>query len=50
MRGNSAQHSGPLSRLLGRYDAATTTVDNVRYWAAAYGLSASAAVIGATVA
>jgi hypothetical protein len=29
-------------RLLGRYDAATTTADNVRHWAAADGLSANA--------
>ena len=42
-RGRSARHSFSLSRLLGRYDAATTTADNVRHWAAADGLSASAA-------
>ena len=43
VRGRSARHPWSLVRLLGRYDAATTTVDNVRHWAAADGLSASAA-------
>ena len=43
VRGRSARHPFSLTRLLGRYDAATTTVDNVRHWAAADGLSASAA-------
>ncbi|MGN6135555.1 MAG: phage portal protein [Aureliella sp.] len=42
-RGRSARHPFSLVRLLGRYDAATTTVDNARHWAAADGLSASAA-------
>jgi lambda family phage portal protein len=32
-----------LKTLLGRYDAATTTLDNSRHWAAADGLSANAA-------
>jgi Protein of unknown function (DUF2924) len=43
VRGRSARHPWSLVRMLGRYDAATTTVDNVRHWAAADGLSASAA-------
>lgn len=42
-RGRSARHPFSLVRLLGRYDAATTTVDNARHWGAADGLSASAA-------
>ncbi len=43
VRGRSARHPWSLVRMLGRYDAATTTVDNVRHWAAADGLSANAA-------
>ena len=43
VRGRSARHPWSLVRMLGRYDAATTTIDNVRHWAAADGLSASAA-------
>jgi lambda family phage portal protein len=43
IRGRSARHPFSLMRLLGRYDAATTTADNVRHWAAADGLSANAA-------
>jgi capsid protein len=43
VRGRSARHPFSLARLLGRYDAATTTADNIRHWAAADGLSASAA-------
>jgi lambda family phage portal protein len=43
IRGRSARHPFSLRRLLGRYDAATTTLDNYRHWAAADGLSASAA-------
>jgi len=42
VRGRSARHPFSLARLLGRYDAATTTADNVRHWAAADGLSANA--------
>ena len=42
-RGHSARHPWSLVRLLGRYDAATTTMDNARHWSAADGLSASAA-------
>ncbi len=42
VRGRSARHPWSLVRLLGRYDAATTTIDNVRHWEAADGLSASA--------
>jgi len=45
VRGRSARHPWSLVRMLGRYDAATTTVDNVRHWAAADGLSASAASV-----
>ncbi len=40
--GRSARHPFSLARLLARYDAATTTVDNARHWSAADGLSASA--------
>ena len=43
VRGRSARHPWSLVRMLGRYDAATTTIDNVRHWAAADGLSANAA-------
>ncbi len=43
IRGRSARHPFSLVRLLGRYDAATTTVDNARHWAAADGLSARTA-------
>jgi lambda family phage portal protein len=41
-RGRSARQPSSLLRLLGRYDAATTTVDNARHWSAADGLSAGA--------
>ncbi len=42
-RGRSARQPFSFARLLGRYDAAHTTVDNARHWAAADGLSAAAA-------
>jgi lambda family phage portal protein len=42
-RGRSARHPFSLLRLLGRYDAAVTSDDNRRHWAAADGLSANAA-------
>ncbi|MFN7843635.1 MAG: phage portal protein, partial [Pirellula sp.] len=42
-RGRSARHPFSILRLLGRYDAAVTTDDNRRHWAAADGLSANAA-------
>ncbi len=41
--GRSIRQPFSWSRLLGRYDAATTTTDNMRHWAAADGLSAAAA-------
>jgi hypothetical protein len=43
VRGPSARLPFSLVRLLGRYDAATTTTDNARHWAAADGLSANSA-------
>ena len=43
VRGRSARHPFSLARLLGRFDAATTTTDNSRHWAAADGLSANSA-------
>ncbi len=43
IRGRSARHPFSLMRLLARYDAAVTSHDNVRHWAAADGLSANAA-------
>ena len=41
--GRLARQPFSLSRLRARYDAATTSADNVRHWSAADGLSASAA-------
>ena len=41
--GRSTRQPFSLRRLLARYDAAVTTSDNVRHWAAADGLSANAA-------
>ena len=41
--GRLARQPFSFQRLLGRYDAATTTSDNVRHWSAADGLSANAA-------
>jgi capsid protein len=43
LRASSTRHPFSLARLLGRYDAATTTPDNSRHWAAADGLSANSA-------
>lgn len=43
MRGRLTRQPTSLLRLLARYDAAVTTNDNARHWAAADGLSASAA-------
>jgi lambda family phage portal protein len=43
LRASSTRHPFSLARLLGRYDAATTTADNSRHWAAADGLSANSA-------
>lgn len=42
-RGGSSRQPFSFRRLLGRYDAAGTTKDNYRHWAAADGLSAAAA-------
>ncbi len=41
--GRSARQPFSFSRMLGRYDAAVTTVDNARHWSAADGMSAAAA-------
>jgi capsid protein len=43
LRASSTRHPFSLARLLGRFDAATTTTDNSRHWAAADGLSANSA-------
>jgi capsid protein len=42
-QGRSVRHPFSIGRLLARYDAAVTTVDNARHWAAADGLSANSA-------